>query len=424
VPEPDEARPGETVAIRLETGEGRRPTVDLVAPEGWEGTRTATGFALTVPADAAPTDPYPARHEPSGVTAALFGLARYDFDGTDVEVPVPLETRLNVLPRHVVRLEPASAVFNLAGPAEALSVRVGAEGAATGDPAPDIAGMAGWSVAAGGRPGAFRLMPKSASKPGLAELPVSVGGAPAATLMRARYPHTGKVFRAAPAVLRVLTLSCELPEGLRIAYVGGGADRADASLRDIGANVTVLDEGALASAEFAAFDTIVIGIFALGVRPDLVARLAELHDWVRAGGNLVTLYHRPWDNWAPETTPLARLEIGQPSLRWRVTDAGARVKVLAPKHPLLAAPNKIGAKDWAGWKKERGLYFASAWDEAYTPLLEMADPDEAPHRGALLTGEFGKGRHTHVALILHHQMEQLVPGGFRLMANLVSGGKG
>ena len=49
----------------------------------------------------------------------------------------------------------------------------------------------------------------------------------------------------------------------------------------------------------------------------------------------------------------------------------------------------------------------------------MADPDEAPHKGALLSAEIGQGRHTHCALIVHHQMEKLTPGAFRLMANLL-----
>ena len=50
----------------------------------------------------------------------------------------------------------------------------------------------------------------------------------------------------------------------------------------------------------------------------------------------------------------------------------------------------------------------------------MADPGEHPHRGALLSAEVGQGRHTHCALILHHQMEHLVPGAYRLMANLAA----
>ena len=47
------------------------------------------------------------------------------------------------------------------------------------------------------------------------------------------------------------------------------------------------------------------------------------HPRVGAGGTLVTLNHRPWDNWdAAKTAPYA-LEIGQPSLRWRAMDENA-----------------------------------------------------------------------------------------------------
>ena len=79
----------------------------------------------------------------------------------------------------------------------------------------------------------------------------------------------------------------------------------------------------------------------------------------------------------------------------------------------------IGPDDWAGWDKERGLYFAAEWDAAYQPLLAMSDAGEAPLHGALISAEIGKGRHTHTSLVLHHQLDRLVPGAFRLMANLV-----
>jgi hypothetical protein len=114
------------------------------------------------------------------------------------------------------------------------------------------------------------------------------------------------------------------------------------------------------------------------------------------------------------------LEIGKPSLRFRVTDENAHVTPLIPDHPLLNTPNKITEADWQGWVKERGLYFAKSWAPAYQPLLQMNDPDEAPHQGALLTARFGKGQHHHCALILHLQMEALVTGAFRLMANLTN----
>ena len=103
-----------------------------------------------------------------------------------------------------------------------------------------------------------------------------------------------------------------------------------------------------------------------------------------------------------------------------MTDPAAPVEVLAPDHPLLAEPNCIGPADWEGWDKERGLYFGAEWDTAYQPLLAIADPGERPLEGALVSAEIGRGRHTHCALVLHHQMECLVPGAFRLMANLVA----
>ena len=45
---------------------------------------------------------------------------------------------------------------------------------------------------------------------------------------------------------------------------------------------------------------------------------------------------------------------------------------------------------------------------------------EQPLKGAWLVADVGKGRHIHTSLILHHQMEKLVPGAFRIMANLLA----
>ena len=49
----------------------------------------------------------------------------------------------------------------------------------------------------------------------------------------------------------------------------------------------------------------------------------------------------------------------------------------------------------------------------------MADPGEAALTGALVSGRFGAGRHTHCALALHTELDALVPGAFRLLADLV-----
>jgi hypothetical protein len=95
------------------------------------------------------------------------------------------------------------------------------------------------------------------------------------------------------------------------------------------------------------------------------------------------------------------------------------VTFLDPTHPLLNGPNLISSSDFDGWDKERGLYFAAAWDQAYQPLLSMSDAGEDPLTGALVSAKIGCGRHTHISLVLHHQLDKLVPGAFRLLANLV-----
>ena len=189
-------------------------------------------------------------------------------------------------------------------------------------------------------------------------------------------------------------------------------------MRRAGLDVTELDRIG-PETDLSAFTTLVIGIVALGTRPDAVRAISAIHSFVEAGGVLVTLYQRPDAGWDPDTVPPRRLVVGTPSLRWRVTDPEAAVTTLAPDHPVLTRPNRIGPQDWTGWEKERGLYFASEWDPAYLPLIALSDPGEAPLTGALVSARVGDGRHSHVALNLHHQLDRMVPGAYRLLANLV-----
>ncbi len=89
----------------------------------------------------------------------------------------------------------------------------------------------------------------------------------------------------------------------------------------------------------------------------------------------------------------------------RVTDETAAVETVAD--PVLAAPNRIGPDDWAGWVQERGLYFAEKWDPRYAAPLSMHDPGEQPLKGAVLVGPVRQGRlHLHRAVVL-----PAAPGG-------------
>ncbi|HTJ31177.1 MAG TPA: hypothetical protein VL346_11785, partial [Acidobacteriaceae bacterium] len=107
----------------------------------------------------------------------------------------------------------------------------------------------------------------------------------------------------------------------------------------------------------------------------------------------------------------------------RVVEEKAPVKILAPNDPLMTTPNRITEADFDGWVEERGHSFLDSWDSAYTPLTETADAGQDPQRGGLLVAHPGKGTYVYVAYALYRQLPELVPGSYRLLANLLGSGK-
>jgi hypothetical protein len=107
----------------------------------------------------------------------------------------------------------------------------------------------------------------------------------------------------------------------------------------------------------------------------------------------------------------------------RVVDERAPVKLLDPANPLLSWPNKITTADFDGWVEERGHSFLDSWDPGYTALTETADAGQDPQRGGLLQTHPGKGTYIYVAYALYRQLPELVPGAYRLLANLLSAGQ-
>ncbi|NKX43103.1 PIG-L family deacetylase [Roseicyclus persicicus] len=403
--------PGEAVAVavEVEAAPGADISAALIAAPGLDV--TPGGYAAAP--DAPPADPYPDSYDPLAPRAPALAV-EVVVEGVASRTVVPLDTPLLVLPAARARLSEGRAFVNLA--TSARTVRLEVAGRSAGAAAFDL--PAGWGQDWQGN--AVTLTLPDGAGEALVTLPLALDGRPARSVRHIAHDHVAPRLNHAPAALTLRTAHVALPAG-RIGYVGAGNDRVAHWLRAAGMDVTELDDAALAHPEgFAGLDAVLVGVFAYRFRPALKPAVPRLNAWVKAGGTLVTLYHRPWDDWDPAATPPARIEIGQPSLRWRITDAAAEVGLLEPDHPVLAGPNRITPADWTGWQKERGLYFAKSWGPEYRAILRMADPDEQPLDGGLLVGEIGRGCHAHVALNLHHQLACLVPGAYRLMANLLA----
>jgi hypothetical protein len=84
----------------------------------------------------------------------------------------------------------------------------------------------------------------------------------------------------------------------------------------------------------------------------------------------------------------------------------------------------ITPEDFSGWVEERGHSFMESWDSGYTALTETADVGQDPQRGGLLVAHAGKGTYIYAAYALYRQLPELVPGAYRILANLLSAGRG
>jgi len=218
-----------------------------------------------------------------------------------------------------------------------------------------------------------------------------------------------------PAELRTRKIDVKLAAGLRIGYIMGTGDLVPDAIEGLGAKVHRLSADEVASADLSQWNVLVIGIRAYSVRPELAAAQARLVEFVRQGGTLIVQYQ---SSSFPAPLPLSMGRSPE-----RVVDEAAPVKLLDPTNPLLTSPNRITPADFDGWVEERGHSFLDTWDAGYTALTETADAGQDPQRGGLLVTHQGKGTYIYVAYALYRQLPELVPGAYRILANLLSAGR-
>ena len=218
----------------------------------------------------------------------------------------------------------------------------------------------------------------------------------------------------APAELQTRKIDVKLAPGIRVGYVMGPGDLVPEAMEGMGITPQMLSSADLISGSLSDYNVIVIGIRAYSVRPELAKVQPRLEDFVRNGGTLIVQYQ---SNNFPAPLPLS---MGGGRLPERVVDEQSTVKLLDPSNPLLNFPNTITSADFDGWVEERGHSFLDSWDPGYKALTETADPGQDPQRGGLIVTHPGKGTYIYVAYALYRQLPELVPGSYRILANLLS----
>jgi hypothetical protein len=216
------------------------------------------------------------------------------------------------------------------------------------------------------------------------------------------------------ARLETRKVDVKLAPGLRVGYIMGTGDLVPEAIGELGVEAHLLSDPELASSDLSTWNVLVIGIRAYSTRPELAVVQPRLNQFVERGGTLVVEYQ---SGTFPAPLPLSMGRTPE-----RVVDEQAPVKLLDPENALLNWPNKITAADFDGWVEERGHSFLDTWDPGYSALTETADPGQDPQRGGLLVTHPGKGTYIYVAFALYRQFPELVPGPYRLLANLLSAG--
>jgi LmbE family N-acetylglucosaminyl deacetylase len=467
-------RPLEVSALELEAPAGWAVERRDAAPASLAGGASGRArFIVTLPADAWPSQPYwrkiegRDRHEllvsadeslpwsPAPVTArarlAIAGVA------TRLEAPVVFryegrvvggERRhaLTVVPELSVRLTPDVAAVPLAGPRRPLELRAAVRSYSKqaspaevrlelpeGFSAEPKSARLSFAVEGEEAVARFQVTPPALLKPGELRLKAVAEreGRPSREYVQAiDYDHVERRQLLRPAETRLLVLDVRTAPGTAVGYVMGSGDAIADAIRQLRVPLTLLTADELLFSDLGRFSTIVTGIRAYESRADLRSAQGRLMHFVEAGGHLVVLYNRAGMNRIAPESPAPSAGAPSPYAPYpasvsdsRISDETAPMRLLQPAHPLFTTPNRIGEADWSGWVQERGIQLLAAKDERYQELLAATDPfpyNPGEKRGLLTEARVGRGTWTYVGLALFRQIPAAVPGGWRLLANLVS----
>ena len=385
-------------------------------------------FDITVPHDAPYYDPY---GEP-----VLQGKIEFKENGTTVTKMMELDNTVAVLPELSVTPEPKNVTINTADVQTDIPVSVKVKNYSEGenDGVVSLNLPDGWTSNPAQtevsfaeqfeeKEVTFAVNPPSEIEEGDFSFDAVVqsnGKRFDTTVQEIRYDHINDSYFQSPSTVNTIAFELLTEDNLKIGYIESGFDEVADYLINAGMDVDKLTEEDLSTGDLSQYDTIVTGIRAYLSRQDLVENNERLLQYVENGGHYVVQYHKPGDNWDTDLTAPYALEIGSPSIQWRVTDENADVNVMQPEHKLFNYPNKITDNDWDNWVQERGLYFPMNWDDRYETFVSMKDPNEDPFTSGILLAEYGEGTYMYTNLVFYRQIDNQVPGAYRIFTNLIS----
>ena len=440
--------------IWLESSDGPQWKVDEANSAGDTASRTTDSiFHVHVPEDAKPTEPFftrPSVEQPYYDTPGdalriesfapwpLAAWAEFTFDGVPIRLGKVVQTLqrvtgpggiyepLVVTPAIGVSVEPQARILPLDGSPLPVKVTIHALHAADGTV--ELKLPEGWrsepaqrefhmKTAGMSDPLAFSV---TAPNPGVGAYTVQAiahaGGQSYSVGWRSvGYQGLRPYNQYEPAELKTREVNVKIAPGLRVAYVMGTGDLTPDAIRELGIEPHLLSDDELTSGDLSQWNAIVVGIRAYSNRPALTLAQPRLDAFVESGGTLVVQYQ---DGNFPAPLPLSMGRIPE-----RVVDESDAVKILDPSNPLLSKPNQITSADFTGWVEEFGHSFLDNWDPGYAALTEVSDAGQDPQRGGLLVAHPGKGTYIYVAYALYRQFPELVPGSYRILANLLSAGR-
>ncbi|MGN6183009.1 MAG: PIG-L family deacetylase [Thermoanaerobaculia bacterium] len=228
------------------------------------------------------------------------------------------------------------------------------------------------------------------------------------------YPHIPAQRVFSPAIAKAVRADIK-HRGTRVGYIMGSGDDVPDTLRQVGYDVTLLNDTDLDRADFAKYDAIVAGIRAYNTRKRLRLAHDKLMKYVENGGTYVVQYNT-----------LDELAVAAPGpypfkiSRDRVTVEEAPITFVDANASVLTTPNKITSSDFNDWVQERGLYFTTDWDPRYTTILSSNDPGEPAKAGGELVAKHGKGTFVYTSYAWWRQLPAGVPGAIKAFVNLVS----